>query len=537
MYLQRNFLILIFFFVSFLVWKSWQENFNIHTNSKLMFHKSIKSNLNHINSPISKKIFIKTDVLYLTINLRGGDIEKTELLKFKESLNSSKALVLLDTKSNYMYQVQSGLVGKDGIDDFTNDKRPFYRTKNNSTYFELLNHERELRVSLEWTSKEGIIYKKIFILQPNRYDVVIKYEISNNTSKSLKLSMLGQLRQNVTLSKTKPIYKNNFALQTFRGAAYSTNNQKYKKYTFESILNKDYLNITTNKGWIAMIQQYFVTAWIPDDHYYNTFYTNSASPDVVEIGYRSNDILIPSYSTFTLNSKLWIGPEIQDKMAILAQNLDLTVDYGFLWFLSQPLFKLLKFLYGLVGNWGFSIVLITFIMKGITFPLTKSQFKTMTKMRELQPKINNIKNTYKNNKQKMSEEMIFLYKKEKVNPLGGCFPLLIQMPIFLALYYMLISSVELRHAPFIWWINDLSNQDPYYVLPVLMGISMFFIQKTTPNNVTDPLQRKIMYFMPVIFTTFFLWFPSGLVLYYIVSNLVTIFQQKFLLTYYKIDQS
>lgn len=213
-------------------------------------------------------------------------------------------------------------------------------------------------------------------------------------------------------------------------------------------------------------------------------------------------------------------------MAAVAPHLDLTVDYGWLWFISQPLFKLLKFLHGFIGNWGFSIIAITFIVRGVMYPLTKAQYTSMAKMRLLQPKLQAMRERIGDDKQRMSQEMMALYKSEKVNPLGGCFPLLIQMPIFLALYYMLMGSVELRHAPFALWIHDLSAQDPYYILPILMGVTMFFIQKMSPTTVTDPMQQKIMTYMPVIFTVFFLWFPSGLVMYYIVSNLVTILQQQ-----------
>ena len=213
-------------------------------------------------------------------------------------------------------------------------------------------------------------------------------------------------------------------------------------------------------------------------------------------------------------------------MAAIAPHLDLTVDYGWLWFISQPLFKLLKFIHSFVGNWGFSIIVITFIVRGIMYPLTKAQYTSMAKMRLLQPKLAAMRERIGDDKQRMSQEMMALYKAEKVNPLGGCLPLVIQMPIFPALYYMLMSSVELRHAPFILWIHDLSAQDPYYILPILMGITMYFIQKMSPTTVTDPMQQKIMTFMPVIFTVFFLWFPAGLVLYYIVSNPVTILQQQ-----------
>ncbi|MCX9457925.1 membrane protein insertase YidC, partial [Vibrio cholerae] len=223
---------------------------------------------------------------------------------------------------------------------------------------------------------------------------------------------------------------------------------------------------------------------------------------------------------------LWVGPKLQDAMEKVAPNLDLTIDYGWLWFIAKPMFQLLQFLHGIVGNWGVAIILITFIVKGLLYPLTKAQYTSMAKMRMLQPKLQAMRERLGDDRQRMSQEMMELYKKEKVNPLGGCLPLLLQMPIFIALYWTLMESVELRHAPFMLWIHDLSAPDPYYILPILMGVSMFFLQKLSPSAVTDPIQQKVMNFMPVMFTVFFLWFPSGLVLYWLVSNCVTIIQQQ-----------
>ena len=333
-------------------------------------------------------------------------------------------------------------------------------------------------------------------------------------------------KQSINLPSHRDTGSSNFALHTFRGAAYSTPDEKYEKYKFDTIADNENLNISSKGGWVAMLQQYFATAWIPHNDGTNNFYTANLGNGIAAIGYKSQPVLVQPGQTGAMNSTLWVGPEIQDKMAAVAPHLDLTVDYGWLWFISQPLFKLLKWIHSFVGNWGFSIIIITFIVRGIMYPLTKAQYTSMAKMRMLQPKIQAMRERLGDDKQRISQEMMALYKAEKVNPLGGCFPLLIQMPIFLALYYMLMGSIELRHAPFALWIHDLSAQDPYYILPILMGVTMFFIQKMSPTTVTDPMQQKIMTFMPVIFTVFFLWFPSGLVLYYIVSNLVTIIQQQ-----------
>ncbi|QIQ41082.1 MAG: membrane protein insertase YidC [Buchnera aphidicola (Aphis urticata)] len=528
MEVQRNFFIVAFLLISFLLWQKWQNQ------SYPYNYKNEKSsvNFNFEKKDDHNQIIIKNNVIRLVVNMYGGDIEEASLLAYKDKLNSSKPLKLLETAPDFIYQAQSGLIGRDGPDNSENYSRPLYHAKNN--FFELENNQKELRVPITFTKNNNIIYTKTFILKPNQYDIHIEYTVYNLSKNNLQLRMFGQLKQTIKLPKERDIYSGNFALQTFRGAAYSSTDTKYEKYKFDDISRNQQLHILTKSGWIAMLQQYFSVAWIPEeDINLNTIYTSYINHNIATIGYKSSFFNIAPNSHSIIKSKLWIGPAVQKDMALVAPNLDLTVDYGWLWFLSQPLFKLLSVIYSIVGNWGFSIVLITFIMKAITYPLTKAQYISMAKMRKLQPKINEIKKNFRNNKQRMSQEMMNLYKKEKINPLGGCLPVFIQMPIFLALYYMLIGSVELRHAPFLLWIKDLSDQDPYYVLPVIMGITMFFIQKTSSTHSSDPLQQKIIHFIPVIFTAFFLWFPSGLVLYYIISNLVTIIQQKIILFNFK----
>jgi len=379
---------------------------------------------------------------------------------------------------------------------------------------------------MTYTDAAGNTFTKTFTLKRGEYAVNVGYNVQNAGEKPLEVSTFGQLKQSINLPSHRDTGSSNFALHTFRGAAYSTPDTKYEKYKFDTIADNENLNVSAKGGWVAMLQQYFATAWVPNNNGTNNFYTANLGNGIAAIGYKSQPVLVQPGQTGQLASTLWVGPEIQDKMAAVAPHLDLTVDYGWLWFISQPLFKLLKWIHSFLGNWGFSIIVITFIVRGTMYPLTKAQYTSMAKMRMLQPKIAAMRERLGDDKQRQSQEMMALYKAEKVNPLGGCFPLLIQMPIFLALYYMLMGSVELRHAPFALWIHDLSAQDPYYILPILMGVTMFFIQKMSPTTVTDPMQQKIMTFMPVIFTVFFLWFPSGLVLYYIVSNLVTIIQQQ-----------
>ncbi|MBX4181005.1 membrane protein insertase YidC [Sodalis sp. CWE] len=522
---QRNLFVIALLFVSFIIWQTWQIDHNFKPATQFE-NTTTLVDLDR-QAPIASKekkiISIKTDVLLLNINAYGGDIEDAFLLSYPKELNSLQPFHLLETSSKFIYQAQSGFTGKNGPDNPVNGVRPLFIT-DQSTYV-LKKDQTKLVVPLTYMSLDGVKYTKTFVLKRGNFALDIIFSIKNTSVKPVELTLFGQLKQSINLPKSHDSKRHNFALHAYRGAAYSTINEKYQKYSFKDIKNKN-LNIDSNGGWIAMLQQYFVAAWIPSILDKNTFYTSELNNNLAIIGFKSPSFTVLPNSQSEMKSVLWIGPNIQDKLASVAPHLDLTVDYGWLWFISQPLFKLLKFIYSYVGNWGFSIIIITFIVRGIMYPLTKTQYISVARMRVLQPKLIAIRERLSNNKQQQSQEIMALYKKEKVNPLGGCLPFLIQMPIFLALYYMLSSSVELRHAPFALWIYDLSSQDPYYVLPVLMGVTMLFIQKMSPSTITDPVQRKFITFMPVIFTLFFLWFPSGLVLYYIVSNLVTIIQQQ-----------
>nr|WP_024966288.1 membrane protein insertase YidC [Pantoea sp. IMH] len=525
---QRNLFLIAFLFVSFLIWQSWQTD---HAPQPLQTqttqNTTVSGDAANQDVPASgqgKTITVKTDVLSLHINTRGGDIEQAQLLTYPDELGSSQPFQLLETTPGFLYQAQSGLTGRNGPDNPANGERPLFAASQDT--FEMAEGQNELRIPLTFTAENGATFTKTFVLKRGEYAINVDYQVNNTTQQPLEVAMFGQLKQTIDLPKHRDTGSNNFALHTFRGAAYSSSETNYEKYKFDTISDNENLSTTTANGWVAMLQQYFATAWVPRTAGTNTLYTSNLGNGIAAVGYKSSPVTVAPGSQQNLAATLWVGPEIQDKMAAVAPHLDLTVDYGWLWFISQPLFKLLKFLHSFIGNWGFSIIVITFIVRGIMYPLTKAQYTSMAKMRMLQPKIQAMRERLGDDKQRMSQEMMALYKAEKVNPLGGCLPLVIQMPIFLALYYMLMGSVELRHAPFALWIHDLSAQDPYYILPILMGITMFFIQKMSPTTVTDPMQQKIMTFMPVIFTVFFLWFPSGLVLYYIVSNLVTIIQQQ-----------
>lgn len=534
---QRYLCIIIFLIVSFILWQTWQtENYhNINITQKNTYDNT--SNLSHItnnnanNNSIHDNnhiITVKTDVFLLKINTYGGNIEEAYLINYFQNLHSKEPLHLLNNSPQNLYKIDSGIINEHLLNKTYNEKKILYTTSSNTNTYILSDNEDILQVTLIYHDPNGIIYTKNYNFNRGSYAIHIDYNINNMSNYPLKIKLFGNLTQSINTSKFNDNDTNNedsFPLYSYRGTAYSTDTDKYQKYSFTDIKRTN-LCINTNKGWIAMLQKYFVTAWIPNTQVNNTFYTTYFDKKNASISFKSDPIYIPAKQQHTLKSILWIGPKIQEDMKITAPNLDLVIDYGWLWFISQPLFKLLQFTYTHVGNWGTSIIIITLGIRLIMYPLTKAQYTSMAKIRMLQPKISLIQKKHKNNKYQYHQKTIELYKKEKVNPLGGCLPLLIQMPIFLALYYMLSGSVELRHAKFAFWIYDLSSKDPYYILPILMGITMFFIQKISPTTITDPIQKKIMNITLIIFTIFFLWFPSGLVLYYIVSNIITIIQQQ-----------
>ncbi|URJ31786.1 membrane protein insertase YidC [Blochmannia endosymbiont of Camponotus modoc] len=531
---QRNFFVIAFLIMSFILWQIWQTEYhqstnipkiNIHENTYPLIRSEDNDEIKYIHHK-SHVITVKTDVLLLKINTYGGDIEEAYLVNYLENLHSTEPFHLLSTSQAFTYQTNIGLINENIPGQSYNNKKFIYTTATDKSMYTIPKNEDKLQLTLTHYASDGITYTKNYIFNRNDYSIYVFYTVNNMSTYPLKIKLFGNIVQSEHYPKLHNNSDNgdNFPLYSYRGPAYSTDKKKYQKYSFKDIKNMN-LNINTSKGWIAMSQKYFATAWIPLTQGNNTFYTTYHDNNSASIGFQSDSIYLPIGETGKFQSILWIGPKIQEKMKAIAPNLDLLVDYGWLWFISQPLFQLLSFIYSYIENWGISIIIITLIIRLTMYPLTKAQYTSMAKIRMLQPKLSIIQEEYKHDKYQYHQKTIELYKLEKVNPLGGCLPLLIQMPIFLALYYMLSGSVELRHAEFAFWIHDLSSQDPYYILPILMGITMFFIQKMSPTTITDAIQKKMMTIMLIIFTIFFLWFPSGLVLYYIVSNIITIIQQ------------
>lgn len=471
-------------------------------------------------------ITVTSDVLELKINTRGGDIEGAKLLQYETEQGSGEAMPIL-TNSGFTYVAQSGLVGAQG--DSKGNKRAIYVAE--ETEYKMSGES--LVVDLTH-SNNGIDYIKRFTLKQGKYDVDVEYIVKNNNAIDASVTLFGQLKQDSYIEDDGSMF-----MPTYRGTAYNTSETRYEKLPFDDIEESN-LNTKTKAGWVAMLQHYFVSAWVPNKATTNEIYSSyNDSKGQAIIGFKQPSVTIAPGSTETVSAVFYVGPKDQKALEEIAEDLNLTVDYGPLWFISEALFALLIFIQsgwinflGLieidlgfgVGNWGIAIIITTIIVKMFLYPLTKAQYTSMAKMRKVQPKMQALKERYGDDRQKMSQAMMELYKKEKVNPAGGCLPLLIQMPIFLALYWVFMESVELRHAPFVLWITDLSSMDPYFVLPLLMGASMWLMQKLQPNMATDPMQQKMMQWMPVFFTFFFLWFPSGLVLYWLASNLITILQ-------------
>ena len=522
---QRNILLIALALVSFLLYQQWQvakapapQVIEQAQSNGSLPAPSFADDLDPApgqSSASAQIITVTTDVLTLSIDTVGGDVLSADLNQYDEEYDSEASFVLLQNTQAHQFIAQSGLVGPQGI-DLSSSNRPQYQVSADS--FTLEAGQDELRIPMSFQAN-GIDYVKTFIVKRGSYAIDVTFDVANNSGNNATVGMYAHLRQTV-LDKGGSL-----TMPTYRGGAYSTEDTRYKKYSFSDMQDRNLsMNLPNGQGWAAMIQHYFAAAWIPRNEPGTSLYTRVIG-NVADIGVRMPNKTIATGDSTHFESTLWAGPKLQNEMAEVAPNLDLVVDYGWLWFIAKPLHTLLSFIQSFVSNWGVAIIILTFIVRGAMYPLTKAQYTSMAKMRMLQPKLTAMRERIGDDRQRMSQEMMELYKKEKVNPLGGCLPIFLQMPIFISLYWALMESVELRHSPFFGWIHDLSAQDPYYILPLLMGASMFLIQKMSPTTVTDPMQQKIMTFMPVMFTFFFLFFPSGLVLYWLVSNIVTLIQQ------------
>ena len=478
--------------------------------------------VNQVMNPLSvllddsETFNLSTDALELVVSADGGDVVSASLPKFPVRLDTpDQPFRLLENNNLRRYVAQSGLIGPDGIDASGNRARYASQGVTN-------NGDGSHTLTLAWTGNDPLgmqVYKR-FTAHDDRYDVDVSFDIRNGGSSVASVTSFAQLKRDNTQA---PDGNTGFGVSPYLGAALTQPDKRYTKLSF-SDLNDEPFSKRLPAGWVAILQHYFVSAWIPSQQATHDYFASQLSNGDNVIGYKNQNIDIAPGAATIITQTLYVGPKDQVALAALAENLDLVIDYGWLWWLAQPLFWLLTLIQQFVINWGLAIIALTVVIKLVFFRLSAASYKSMAKMRTVQPKIQSIKDQYADDKAKQQQAMMELWKKEKINPMGGCLPMLIQMPVFIALYWVLLESVELRHAPFILWIDDLSAMDPYFVLPILMGISMWLMQRLNPAP-PDPMQAKIMMYMPIAFTFLMMWFPAGLVLYWLSNNLLSFAQQ------------
>ncbi|MDF1756740.1 MAG: membrane protein insertase YidC [Legionellaceae bacterium] len=526
-------------FVVFSLWTDWQKDYPqvkpeqvIASNTQTLNEKMLP-NMASASSPTAelaatdsvpattssdsynKKIYVKTDVLDLAID-NQGNVVSTKLLSYPESsTDKNKPFTLLQDNKGFQYVANSSLFTVENQKVASIDE-PYTSSKQN---YELSPGQDTLTVTLTGQDVNGLTVNKHFTFKRGSYLIGVNFDIQNQGDSAWN----GYMNTQLLRSSPKEDKTSMFHMGSYTGASYSVPGQsRYKKLSFKD-MSKNSLDVESEGGWIAMQQHYFLTAWVPNANDKNRFYTRNYGSDYT-IGNVSSEISVAPGTSKSVKSELYLGPEVTDVLKDISPGLELTVDYGWLWFISQILFSLMKSIYNLVGNWGWSIVLVTVLIKLAFYRLSAKSYKSMAGMRKLQPKMQSLRERYADDKAKMSQATMELYKQEKVNPLGGCLPILIQIPVFIALYWVLVESVELRQADFIFWIHDLASPDQYHVLPIIMGLTMFIQQKLNPAP-PDPMQAKVMMFLPVVFTILFLNFPAGLVLYWTVNNSLSILQQ------------
>ncbi len=463
-----------------------------------------------------KIVTIETDVYHLEIDTKGGTLRNLDLLKYPVTKDNPDVVVrLFNSEIDKLYLGQSGLISGSGSPSLPTHHSIFSSAKEKYVLTDEINI---LKVPLTWKDNNGFTVTKTYFFKRGSYDIRLEQKITNRSNQTWSGRQYMQL-----LRKPYQDENGNTFIRTYAGGVIYTEEEKYQKVSFEDMESEN-LKVQTKGGWVAMIQHYFASAWVPPQENTNTLYTKKLKDWRYVIGTYTEPVSIPAGSEKTLVATLFAGPKIQPMMEKVAKGLELTVDYSWLTFIGKPIYWLLNKIYSMVGNWGFAIMGVTLCIKLLFFPLSQASYKSMAKMRKIQPRLQELKEKFGDDRQRFNTEMMNLYKKEKVNPLGGCLPILVQIPVFIALYWVLVETVELRQAPFALWIQDLSAKDPFYILPVLMGITMKIQQSLNPAPV-DPLQAKVMKMFPIIFTVFFLFFPAGLVLYWVVNNTLSIIQQ------------
>lgn len=459
------------------------------------------------------RITVRTDRLEVEISARGGDIRRVDLRKHRRDADDPTPFRLLQEDGEPYFVAQSGLQGQGRA---APDHRTVYRSE--ATQYELADTDDSLEVPLNWTS-EGMEFRKVYRFERDSYRVHVRHEVRNDSQEAWRGYQYVQLRRAPDPPGTTPWY-----IHTYTGGVIFSPEERYEKISFGDMGDAD-LSRDVRDGWAAMIQHYFLGAIIPPRSEQYRYFTRALPGKHYILGMSSSWETVAPGEVGEFTNLLFLGPKEQERLnAVDAEGLRLTVDYGFLTIIANPLYWLLDNIHGVLGNWGWSILALTLLIKLVFYKLSAVSYRSMANMRRVQPRMQQIRERYGDDRQQMNQALMELYKKEKINPLGGCLPILVQIPVFIALYWVLLESVELRHAPFILWINDLSSRDPYFVLPVLMGLTMFLQMRLNPAPM-DPIQQRIMQVLPIVFTGFFMLFPAGLVLYWLANNVLSIGQQ------------
>lgn len=528
---QRLILFAVFSLSIFMLWDAWQREHNpvpsitqaanntprknneVPTPRNNRVAEDAAGNIKQTELGKGPRINIKTDVISAEIDLNGGDIRNYTLVKLGSSKDKTKPFVFFTEEKPHFYVAQSGLIGT-GLPShralFTTSAKEYTLEKNAD----------ELHVRLRWQDENKIQVDKVFTFKRNSYLVNISYEIINGSKQAITPDAYFQFLRDGT-----PPEGDSRLLPTYTGPAVYTEEHQFQKHPFDKI-GEDPAKDTINdkSGWVAMLQHYFMAAYLPQGKTQHEFYFKKIGENLYTTGIVLSVGAIAPNTTKLISMQMYAGPEDQEVLKNLAPGLDLAVDYGWLTVVARPIFWLLSFLHKIFGNWGWSIIVLTILIKLAFYPLSAASYRSMAKMKALAPRLQRLKEQYGEDRQKLHQAMMDIYKTEKINPLGGCLPVVIQIPVFIALYWVLLYSVEMRHAPFAFWIQDLTAQDPYYILPVLMGISMLVQTRLNPTP-PDPIQAKIMMIMPVAFSIMFFWFPAGLVMYWVVNNTLSIAQQ------------
>ena len=512
--MNRLFLYSGFLFILILIFDAYDRDYNQPKNSAQTQENNITQSKSSTKKPPTADLGEPTSIkgsqtarniqtlentkLLIEYDTVSGELLFARLKKYPTSIGSDDKIVILDYDSRG-YTAASSVQLKD------RKATPIYS----------ITERKNGGVKLSSTNVSDILLTKEIKLLEDSHQISVKNHITNNSSQDIYVRNYEVISRDNNSSAS-------IMLPTYTGSAYYDSEEKFSKISFDDMLDDDQ-PIQAQDSWISMIEHYFFSAWLPTKSMKKTIYTNHDN-GIFTIGSTSNYTLISPGQTYSFDSLMFVGPKLQSEISDLAEGLDLTVDYGILTFLSAPLFWILEIIYSLFGNWGVSIIILTILIKAVFFKLSETSYRSMAQMKKLNPRMQALKERYSEDKKKFSEALMRMYKEEKVNPLGGCLPILIQIPVFIALYWVLVESVEMRHAPFVGWINDLASADPYFILPIAMGISMFIQQKLNPAP-TDAMQQKIFLFLPFIFTALFATFPSGLVLYWLTNNILSIAQQ------------